>query len=79
MKISEVNRSKLTPMMRQYLSIKDEHPDLIIMFRLGDFYEVFFEDAVKVSRDLELTFRRTCPNVWSPTSCCQCLYRKISG
>ena len=55
MKISEVNRSKLTPMMRQYLSIKDEHPDLIIMFRLGDFYEVFFEDAVKVSRDLELT------------------------
>ena len=55
MKLSEVDRSKLTPMMRQYLSIKDEHPDLIIMFRLGDFYEVFFDDAVKVSRDLELT------------------------
>lgn len=55
MKMSEVDRKKITPMMRQYLSIKDAHPDLIIMFRLGDFYEVFFEDAVKVSRDLELT------------------------
>ena len=55
MKMSEVDRSKLTPMMRQYLGIKDEHPELVIMFRLGDFYEVFFEDAEKVSRDLELT------------------------
>lgn len=55
MKMSDVDRNRITPMMRQYLSIKDAHPELIIMFRLGDFYEVFFEDAVKVSRDLELT------------------------
>lgn len=51
----DVDKKKVTPMMRQYLSIKEEHPDLIIMFRLGDFYEVFFEDAVMVSRELELT------------------------
>ena len=43
MKMSEVDRQKVTPMMRQYLNIKDAHPDLVIMFRLGDFYEVFFE------------------------------------
>ncbi len=55
MKISSIDRSKITPMMRQYLSIKDKNPDLIILFRLGDFYEVFFEDAILVSRELELT------------------------
>ena len=50
-----VDRTKITPMMRQYLSIKDENPGVIILFRLGDFYEVFFEDATLVSRELELT------------------------
>ena len=55
MRMCEVDRKKITPMMRQYLEIKDQHPDLIILFRLGDFYEVFFEDAETVSRDLELT------------------------
>lgn len=50
-----VDRTKITPMMRQYLSIKDENPGVIILFRLGDFYEAFFEDAVLVSRELELT------------------------
>ncbi|MBE6144287.1 MAG: DNA mismatch repair protein MutS [Firmicutes bacterium] len=46
---------KVTPMMRQYLEIKNENPDVIIFFRLGDFYEMFFEDAVLASRELELT------------------------
>ena len=49
------DRSKLSPMMQQYLSMKDEHRDQILMFRLGDFYEMFFDDAVTVSRELELT------------------------
>ena len=52
---SEVDRQKVTPMMRQYLEIKDANPDIIIFFRLGDFYEMFFEDAINVSRELELT------------------------
>jgi DNA mismatch repair protein MutS len=44
-----------TPLMRQYLDIKDKHPDGIVLFRLGDFYEMFFEDAVVASRLLDLT------------------------
>ncbi|MBR3198611.1 MAG: DNA mismatch repair protein MutS [Bacilli bacterium] len=47
--------NKITPMMKQYLEIKNENEDLIIFFRLGDFYEMFFDDAEKVSRELELT------------------------
>jgi DNA mismatch repair protein MutS len=44
-----------TPLMRQYLEIKQQHPDAILFFRLGDFYEMFFEDAVYVARALDLT------------------------
>ena len=55
MNSKNVDRTKITPMMRQYLSIKDENPGVIILFRLGDFYEAFFEDATLVSRELELT------------------------
>ncbi len=52
--------SKLTPMMRQYLDIKKEHPDDILFFRLGDFYEMFFEDATAASKilDIALTSRQ---------------------
>ena len=51
-------RSELTdatPMMQQYLDIKAQYEDYMLMYRLGDFYECFFEDAVTVSRELELT------------------------
>ena len=54
MKRSEVQREKLSPMMQQYMDIKDKYEDCIIFFRLGDFYEMFFEDAVIASRVLEL-------------------------
>ena len=46
---------KLSPMMRQYMEIKEEYKDCVLFFRLGDFYEMFFEDAKLVSRELELT------------------------
>lgn len=55
MKISEVDINKVTPMMQQYIEIKKSNPDIIVFFRLGDFYEMFFEDAINVSRELELT------------------------
>ena len=45
----------MTPMMRQYRSIKEEAPDALLFFRLGDFYELFFEDAVTASRELGIT------------------------
>lgn len=46
---------KLTPMMSQYMKIKKEYEDCILFFRLGDFYEMFFEDAKTASRELEIT------------------------
>lgn len=55
MKRSTVDRDKLSPMMLQYMDIKDQYDDSIIFFRLGDFYEMFFEDAITCSRELELT------------------------
>ena len=47
--------SELTPMMQQYLATKEEYNDCILFYRLGDFYEMFFDDAITVSRELELT------------------------
>src|SRR5579884_2567700 len=47
--------SELTPMMRQYRALKDQHPRAILLFRLGDFFEAFFEDAHLVARELQLT------------------------
>ena len=55
MKRSEIEREKLSPMMQQYMEIKDKYEDCIIFFRLGDFYEMFFDDAILASRVLELT------------------------
>ena len=46
---------RLTPMMKQYHEIKLRHPGILLFFRLGDFYEMFYEDAVVASRDLEIT------------------------
>ncbi|MCI7233021.1 MAG: DNA mismatch repair protein MutS, partial [Oscillospiraceae bacterium] len=50
-----VDRSTLSPMMQQYFDVKDKYPGHIVFFRLGDFYEMFFDDAVVVSKALELT------------------------
>src|SRR5438045_6817726 len=44
-----------TPLMRQYNSLKEQVPNALLMFRLGDFYELFFEDAVIAARELEIT------------------------
>ena len=48
-------RRNATPAMRQYLDAKAQHPDALILFRMGDFYELFFDDAVTAARELELT------------------------
>ena len=47
--------AELTPMMKQYFQIKENYPDTILMFRLGDFYEMFFEDAELASQELSIT------------------------
>ena len=55
MKRCEVDRAKLSPMMAQYMEIKDKYADVLLFYRLGDFYELFFEDALIASKELELT------------------------
>jgi len=55
MKLDEVDKTKVSPMMLHYIEIKKKYPDTIIFYRLGDFYEMFFEDAVTASHELELT------------------------
>ncbi len=61
-------KSKLTPMMSQYLEIKERYPDAILFFNLGDFYETFFEDAKLAARELEivLTKRNDAPMAGVP-------------
>jgi len=55
MKRSDTDINLLSPMMKQYMEIKDNYLDELLFFRLGDFYELFFEDAEVASRELELT------------------------
>ena len=55
MKLNEIDKSKLSPMMMHYVELKEKNQDVILMYRLGDFYEMFFEDAETVSHELELT------------------------
>ena len=59
-----------TPMMQQYIDVKANYPDTVLLYRLGDFFEMFFEDAVTVSRELELTLTaRDCGNGMRAAMC----------
>ena len=70
----------LSPMMKQYFDIKEQYKDCLLMYRLGDFYELFFDDALITSRELELTLTgRNCgleerAPVWCSFSCCEFIY-----
>ena len=56
--------AELSPMMQQYLEIKKQHKDEILFYRIGDFYEMFFDDALTASKELDLTLTgRACPHV----------------
>ncbi|MBT3406840.1 DNA mismatch repair protein MutS [Candidatus Woesearchaeota archaeon] len=50
-----VDKSNLTPAMRQFWSVKEQHPDCLVLFRMGDFYETFYDDAKTAARELEIT------------------------
>ena len=52
--------AELTPMMQQYMQTKKEYPDCILFYRLGDFYEMFFDDALTASKELEITLKEEC-------------------
>ena len=79
MERKDVDINKVTPMMRQYLEIKNQNEDLIIFFRLGDFYEMFFDDAVKVSHELELTLTGKSAGLEERIPMCGIPYHAASG
>ena len=75
----DVDKNKVTPMMRQYLEIKEENEDLVVFFRLGDFYEMFFDDAEKISRELELTLTGKSCGLDERVPMCGIPYHAVSG
>ena len=70
---------KSTPMIRQYLAIKEAYPDAILFYRMGDFYEMFFEDAETASRILEITLTSRNKNEETPVPMCGVPYRAVQG
>ena len=70
-----MNYPEATPMMQQYLSIKEKYADAILFYRMGDFYEMFFEDAEKASRILEITLTSRNKNAESPVPMCGVPYK----
>lgn len=71
--------AKATPMIQQYLSIKERYPDVLLFYRMGDFYEMFFEDAQVASRVLEITLTSRNKNDSSPVPMCGVPYRAAQG
>ena len=53
--MSEINVADLTPMMQQYMETKQQYKDCILFYRLGDFYEMCFDDALTVTKELDIT------------------------
>ncbi|MCU0538670.1 MAG: DNA mismatch repair protein MutS [Desulfobacterales bacterium] len=70
---------KSTPMLRQYLQIKGDYPDAILFYRMGDFYEMFFEDAETAARVLDITLTSRNKNDESPVPMCGVPYRAATG
>ncbi|MCD6497150.1 MAG: DNA mismatch repair protein MutS [Deltaproteobacteria bacterium] len=68
-----------TPVMRQYLDWKSQYPDAVLMFRLGDFYEMFYEDAIVVSRALDLTLTSRDKNKENPVPMCGVPYHTLDS
>ncbi len=58
--------SQHTPMMQQYLRIKQDHPYPLLFYRMGDFYELFFEDAEKAARLMDITLTTRCASAGQP-------------
>ncbi|MBA4356835.1 MAG: DNA mismatch repair protein MutS [Desulfovibrio sp.] len=65
-----MNAPKLTPMFEQYMQVKAEHPEALLFFRMGDFFELFFEDAVVAARELSITLTTRNPGAESKVPMC---------
>ncbi|MBR5578064.1 MAG: DNA mismatch repair protein MutS [Lachnospiraceae bacterium] len=71
--------AELTPMMQQYLKTKEEYPDCILFYRLGDFYEMFFEDALTVTKELEITLTGKSCGLEERAPMCGVPYHSVEG
>ncbi len=77
--MSSLETSMHTPMMQQYLKIKAEHPDILLFYRMGDFYELFFADAVKASNLLHLTLTHRGQSAGTPIPMAGVPYHAVEG
>ncbi len=75
----ELKIEDLTPMMQKYLETKQEYPDCILFYRLGDFYEMFFEDALTASRELEITLTGKSCGLEERAPMCGVPYHAVEG
>lgn len=73
------NDKSLTPMMRQYLKIKSEHPQTLVFYRMGDFYELFYEDARKAARLLDITLTKRGHSGGEPIPMCGVPYHAVES
>ena len=71
--------AELTPMMQQYIATKEQYKDCILLYRLGDFYELFFDDAIVVSKELELTLTGKSCGLEERAPMCGVPYHAIEG
>jgi DNA mismatch repair protein MutS len=71
--------TKVTPMMQQYLEIKAQHPEALLLYRMGDFYELFMEDAVTAARILEITLTSRDRQAENPVPMCGVPYHSADG
>ena len=73
------NDKGLTPMMRQFFEMKAKHPEALLLFRCGDFYETYCEDAIEASRVLGITLtrRNNGGDGWFPSSCSRHLSAQV--
>src|SRR5690554_5415291 len=75
----EIDKNQYTPMMRQYLEIKEEYADALVFFRLGDFYEMFFNDAIVASKELEIVLTSRDAGAPERVPMCGVPYHSVSG
>ena len=74
-----IDKNSYTPMMRQYLEIKEQYPDTLVFFRLGDFYEMFFNDAIVASRELEIVLTGRDAGVEERVPMCGVPHHSVKG
>ena len=77
--LANIARSKLTPMMQQYMGIKDNHPTMLVFYRMGDFYELFFDDAEKAARLLGITLTARGAASGNPIKMCGVPFHSLDG